>query len=227
MFAISYGISDISSTMPAPVYALLSGLNAAVVGIIALSATQLAAKSITDQVTRIIVILSACAGLCYSALWYFPLLMVAGGSTTFIWDMWARNFVSKLKRGLVGRRPSRPDAAAIIEEDTEGTSYVMADRPTSLRSKRSRLSERPLATEPELEAPEATDLIEITRTISESTKRITQVIPVKVGLTIIVGFFGMDLYYYNHQGGRINCTSFGSFFHCYHACSEAGTECAA
>lgn len=57
-----------------PVYALLSGLNSAMVGIIALIATYLAKRSITDKLTRILVIFGACAGLGYT-LWYFPLLM--------------------------------------------------------------------------------------------------------------------------------------------------------
>ena len=86
MFSLSLGVQRIGETLPAPVYALLSGLNASVVGVIAFAAVQLAEKAIKDDITRILVIFGACAGVCYNALWYFPLLMVIGGFATFCWD---------------------------------------------------------------------------------------------------------------------------------------------
>ncbi|KAK0113347.1 hypothetical protein ONS95_013601 [Cadophora gregata] len=86
MYGFSVGVSNIGETLPRQVYALLSGLNAAVVGIIALAAVQLAQKAITDRITRILVFLGATAGLMYNALWYFPLLMLLGGSASVIFD---------------------------------------------------------------------------------------------------------------------------------------------
>ena len=84
MYALSLGVQRIDEILPAQVYALLSGLNASTVGIIALAAVQLAEKAIKDKLTRILVILGACAGFCYNALWYFPLLMLLGGLATVI-----------------------------------------------------------------------------------------------------------------------------------------------
>ncbi|KAJ9627093.1 hypothetical protein H2203_003554 [Taxawa tesnikishii (nom. ined.)] len=49
MYGLSLGIERAESALPAPAYALLSGLNAATVGIIALAAVQLAEKAITDR----------------------------------------------------------------------------------------------------------------------------------------------------------------------------------
>ncbi|KAL4931999.1 chromate transporter-domain-containing protein [Aspergillus undulatus] len=46
----------IDSTLPEPVYTLLSGLNSATVGIFALAAVQLAEKVIRDKISRILVI---------------------------------------------------------------------------------------------------------------------------------------------------------------------------
>lgn len=86
MYGLSVGISKVSETLPQPAYALLSGLNAGTVGIIALAAVQLAQKAVTDRVTRIVVFLGATAGLLYNALWYFPLLMFLGGCLTIVWD---------------------------------------------------------------------------------------------------------------------------------------------
>lgn len=87
MYGLSLGISQVGDRLPAPVYALLSGLNSATVGIIALAAVQLAEKAITDKMTRIFVCFGGAAGILYSSLWYFPLLMGAGGLATVVWDL--------------------------------------------------------------------------------------------------------------------------------------------
>lgn len=102
MYGLSLGISQVGDRLPAPVYALLSGLNSATVGIIALAAVQLAEKAITDKMTRVIVCFGGAAGILYSSLWYFPLLMVAGGLATVVWDLrighkalnWARKITT-------------------------------------------------------------------------------------------------------------------------------------
>lgn len=45
MFALSLGIQNISNVLPKAVYALLSGLNAATVGLVALAAVQVGERS--------------------------------------------------------------------------------------------------------------------------------------------------------------------------------------
>lgn len=86
MYGLSLGVSRIGDTLPGPVYALLSGLNAATVGIIALAAVQLAEKAITDKLTRLLVFLGGAAGMLYTALWYYPVLMLVAGVLTTVWD---------------------------------------------------------------------------------------------------------------------------------------------
>ncbi|KAM5441415.1 hypothetical protein MferCBS31731_003486 [Microsporum ferrugineum] len=110
MYALSLGVQQISETLPAPVYPLLSGLNSSTVGIIALAAVQLAEKAINDKLTRILVTLGACAGLCYNALWYFPLLMTLGGITTVIWDGWLNQKIRSIRLSR-RRRNTHPEAA--------------------------------------------------------------------------------------------------------------------
>lgn len=107
MYALAIGISHVSTTLPLPIYALLSGLNASVVGVIAFAAVQLATKAITDPLSRLIVVFSACAGLCYNALWYFPILMIGGGTSTVVWDIWIKGFVERLK--IRWRRQNRDE----------------------------------------------------------------------------------------------------------------------
>lgn len=97
MYGLALGVQRIATVLPSPVYALLSGLNAATVGLIALAAVQLSRKAITDQVTRLLVVMGACAGMCYNALWYFPVLLVIAGTVSAVWDMWLRGVVVRFK----------------------------------------------------------------------------------------------------------------------------------
>ncbi|KAK3403431.1 chromate transporter-domain-containing protein [Sordaria brevicollis] len=97
MYALAVGVSKIDETLPRPVYALLSGLNAGTVGVIALAAVELSEKAITDRLTRILVFLGATAGMLYNALWYFPVLMLASGIATLINDLrWMHQPVSAI-----------------------------------------------------------------------------------------------------------------------------------
>ncbi|KAJ3570026.1 hypothetical protein NPX13_g5876 [Xylaria arbuscula] len=86
MLGLCIGVSNVGETLPRAVYALLTGLNASVVGLIALAATQLSQKAITDDVTRCLVFLGGAAGILYTALWYFPVLIVAAGAVTIVHD---------------------------------------------------------------------------------------------------------------------------------------------
>ncbi|KAL6907009.1 chromate transporter domain-containing protein [Trichoderma evansii] len=106
MFGLSIGVSELKSALPREVYALLSGLNAATVGIIAQAAVELSNKTITDKLTRIIVFLAAAAGLLYNALWYFPTLMFAAGFATVIYDLrWLHRLSRFVKNILMSSNP--------------------------------------------------------------------------------------------------------------------------
>ncbi|KAK3499425.1 chromate transporter-domain-containing protein [Neurospora hispaniola] len=97
MYALAVGVSKIDETLPRPVYALLSGLNAGTVGVIALAAVELSEKAITDRLTRILVFLGATAGMLYNALWYFPILMLASGIATLVHDLrWMHQPISAI-----------------------------------------------------------------------------------------------------------------------------------
>ena len=103
MFILSIGVQKMSQTLPDPAYALLSGLNASVVGVFALAGVQLAHKAIVDKLSRLLVLLGACAGLCYSALWFFPVLIVIGGVTTIVWDGWLKSQMRRLRSAWKNR----------------------------------------------------------------------------------------------------------------------------
>jgi chromate transport protein ChrA len=106
-YALSLGIATITPPLHPAVHALLSGLNAAVVGIILLAAVQLSQKAITDRPTRVLVFLGATAGMLYNALWYFPILMFAAGVAIVVWDFrwlhplgrWVRGVYTRVRKG--------------------------------------------------------------------------------------------------------------------------------
>jgi chromate transport protein ChrA len=123
MYALALGVSRMGETLPGPVYALLSGLNAATVGLIALAAVQLARKAITDKLSRILVLFGSCAGICYNALWYFPVLLVFGGFVMFAWEIHGLALITRLRNRRT--RHSNPDATEPSEND-----IVMVDRKT-------------------------------------------------------------------------------------------------
>ena len=107
MFALSVGISDIGSTLPRAVYALLSGLNAATVGIIACAAVSLSSIAITDKLTRILVFLTGAVGLLYKALWYFPVLIFAAGFAAVTHDYrWLHRLVQAIQDIFIPARAS-------------------------------------------------------------------------------------------------------------------------
>jgi chromate transport protein ChrA len=86
MYGPSVGIAYIGSTLPSPVYALLSRLNAATVGIIALAAVRLSERAISDKITRFLVYPGGIMGILHAALWYYPIIMTRCGLATLIWD---------------------------------------------------------------------------------------------------------------------------------------------
>lgn len=192
MFVLALGVQRIDEVLPAPVYALLSGLNASTVGIIALAAVQLSEKAITDRLTRMLVILGACAGLCYNALWYFPLLMAIGGIITVAWDLWMRATVGRVKAGFERRKRNRqweeeehteaPESPVQLEE------RVQEAQINSNMSHRSSIAVIPVspASTGESSRNQTTG-----RAVSPPTIDMTShAIPVTLGLAVIAGFFG-------------------------------------
>lgn len=116
---------------------MLTGLNAATVGIVALAAVQLSQKAITDKLTRILVFLGASAGMLYKALWYFPVLMFAGGTATLFFDSaWGRMLIRRRNPNVEeGRGTEEPVEAVEMSETVPPTSIVQ--RPSTRAKSRS------------------------------------------------------------------------------------------
>jgi chromate transport protein ChrA len=172
-YGLAVAISNVGEQLPSPVYALLSGLNAATVGIIALAAVQLGKKAITDTLTRILVFFSATAGMLYNALWYFPLLMFVGGITTVAWDL-------KLLQRAWQRLRKRPAERGVSAEEGVELEAVNQDLQMSSGAARRRATTEDPIERPESPAnivnEEAGDTLGLTSKVTRSWKLGTSII---------------------------------------------------
>lgn len=159
----------------------------------------MAEKSIKDKVTRILVILGACAGLCYNAIWYFPILMLIGGLTTAVWDIWLQQQVGKLRARLRGRKdiPQR-----IVEESIPSVSIALENlhqpassdtiqrRAVPSSSKDRTLAEASGQPAKQGSTEEDSESGQTHQEISQAADTLTYAIPVKWGISIIIMFLG-------------------------------------
>lgn len=131
MYGLSLGVSRVGDTLPAPVYALLSGLNAATVGIIIYAAVQLATKAITDKLTRILVFLGAAIGTLYTALWLFPVILLCAGLSTLLWDSaWMQHTLKRLRKsGSKDDSTDEEKARPMTENRLNATEVPLGLRP--------------------------------------------------------------------------------------------------
>lgn len=182
MFGLSLGVERISDKLPGPAYGLLSGLNAATVGIIGLAAIQLSRKAITDQITRILVVFGACAGLCYNSLWYFPVLLVGAGLITLLWDKYGRNLVNKWKRRRERARTPELEPESGITPDDIVLQDVKADTQSADTSTSTHRRHTTNAGAVRNESAEAVNK-------PASRTSFAHKIPVKIGLGVIVAYF--------------------------------------
>ncbi|KAF4992159.1 hypothetical protein FGRMN_7365 [Fusarium graminum] len=134
MFGLSVGVSNIGDSLPRAVYALLSGLNAATVGIITLAAVELSEKAITDQTTRLLVFFTAAAGILYNTLWYFPVLIIAAGCCAVVYDYrWLHRPVRAVKRAFLSVRRGRATENSNGAGTEDGNTADASDSGLTLR----------------------------------------------------------------------------------------------
>ncbi|PWN38763.1 hypothetical protein IE81DRAFT_295835 [Ceraceosorus guamensis] len=117
MTALAAGVRNLPDRLPAILLAFLTGLNAAAVGLIALAAWQLAQTAITDLPSRLIVLTSASAGICYHAPWMYPVLIALGGLAGLATD-YAPRGIRTARRKWASRRPRRQDSISAPDAST-------------------------------------------------------------------------------------------------------------
>ncbi|PSK53901.1 hypothetical protein B9Z65_7707 [Elsinoe australis] len=116
MLALGLGIEQVDDVLPAIAYAFLSGLNAAIVGIIALAAVQLSSRSVKSTLDRILIVFGGCAGVCYTSLWYFPVIIVSGGLITLSWNYVLAPVLIKVQRRRQSRRAAHEEPEKVVED---------------------------------------------------------------------------------------------------------------
>lgn len=128
---------------------MLSGLNAATVGIVALAAVQLSQKAITDKLTRVLVFLGASAGMLYKALWYFPVLMFAGGIATLFFDSaWGKKFIRRRNPNVEeGRLPDAPPVESLEMSESVPPSSTVRRPSTRAKSRSEEIAREALVEE--------------------------------------------------------------------------------
>ena len=189
-YALALGVYRIGDTLPLVVYALLSGLNAATVGIIALAAVQLSRKAATDNITRILVFLGGSAGLLYNALWYFPVLMLLGAVSTVVRDYkWCHNVFIAAKAKLTRSR-NRHDASTEESQAAEQVTLQDIAVPINTSNVSAYSVQRAPAVSRRLQNSETAD----GSLPSENERRVvtspeTNVFSWEFGITVIICFF--------------------------------------
>lgn len=134
MAALGAGVRKFPERLPPIVLALLTGLNAAAVGLIALAAFQLSNSSITDPVTRLLVLGSASFGICYHAPWMYPLLVFGGGLVTLAYDFRHR-FVKSVsaKLNIRNRKAIKQQSAVEVSSNNDSNQDIELEPISSTR----------------------------------------------------------------------------------------------
>lgn len=96
MLGLGLGVKQFPERLPEIVLALFTGINASAVGLIALAAFQLSSSTITDTISRFILLTSASIGICYHAPWMYPVLVFVGGLSTLLFD-YRRQILQRVK----------------------------------------------------------------------------------------------------------------------------------
>jgi hypothetical protein len=187
MYGLSLGVQHMDEILPPPVYALLSGLNSSIVGIIALAAVQLAEKAIKDNLHvswLLWVRLLACAITRYGTslrLWQLAALLLFSGTAGC-----TRRF-HKIRAQLIRTRSTHeaisgeagPDESIILEHGVDAALSALQRRANSSQTHTSSEARRNRA------QPSEEDDGTL-QPVADSD----HIIRIRIGLGLVILFFG-------------------------------------
>ena len=137
--------------------------------------------------------------MCYTALWYFPVLIVAGGIITVIWDLFLHRKVTAYK----ARRAAKKQQAQSGQTRTDHATEEAANEPLELPERNGTKSGHVASSSSNdggVQRRHAPQAPTITQAVPETnpdavvdpdrTDVKSYAIPIPVGLTIIAVFFG-------------------------------------
>jgi hypothetical protein len=147
--------------------------------------------------------MGACAGLCYNALWYFPILILTGGVATVVWDAWLQQRIGKLRTKWEAkrRRAARNEGGDAeganasqsipLEEHTQAALSGLTQRKPQVEGSGGRIStEQEPAGQSPFDTGSAQGGAESTEAIPVADTQ-THNISVKLGISLIIGFLSM------------------------------------
>lgn len=186
MAGLGVGVGKIPEVLPGSVLALLTGLNAAAVGLIALAAVQLANGAVTDRITMGLVWISASLGICYHAPWMYPTLIAAGGMVSVVWDfrrVWIRRIGSLLK----GRQRGEEEEVE-MEVTTQTPASTSGPARTSQEYRRRNVQSRNGNGNTDIDIEAETTPTPIVEQGTEGGSSPLTVVSVKVAIALLVAF---------------------------------------
>jgi len=145
------------------------------------------------------VIFGACAGLCYSTLWYFPLLIFIGAVVTVIWDTWLQQQIGKIQAKRASRKAgenveaveaSNIESVAVEEQPQESPVEGLQRRTTQATTSELSTSEQ-METVASSSALRPNEDSQARAGAAMRTDTTTHGIPVKLGIGLIATFLGM------------------------------------
>lgn len=145
--------------------------------------------------------MGACAGLCYNALWYFPILILIGGVATIIWDVWLQQMVGKMRaKWEAKRRRARNEGGDAegfntspsipLKEHAQAAPAKLTQRKPQAEGSKGHASteqdpagQHPFANGSACEGAESAESAPVADTETHN-------ISVKMGISLILGFLG-------------------------------------
>ncbi|KAF9572943.1 hypothetical protein EC968_009249 [Mortierella alpina] len=112
MTVTGFFIGNISGDIPLWATRLEQGLASAAIGLVALAAYKMSTTLATDKLTRILALVAGSISALYSAPWLLPVMMIAGGLVSYIFDSFLAPAYSKCTEKRISGRES-------VENDVE------------------------------------------------------------------------------------------------------------
>jgi hypothetical protein len=147
------------------------------------------------------VISGACAGICYNALWYFPVLIIVGGIITVLWDAWLAQKVGKFKaKWQNSRRRARDEVGdaeeSSVSQEVQPAQQLQVQRPEAVK----RRTQADSSTDRTIPEDEVSGAGRSNRKRSTGNARTTEPTPlvdvkthnisIKLGISLVIGFLG-------------------------------------
>lgn len=109
-------IGNIKGEIPLWALRLEQGLAAAAIGLVALAAYRMSTTLATDKLTRILALVSGSVSALYTAPWLLPVMMIAGGLISFVFDAFWTPVYTNLKEKRKRSKDNQPSKDQDLEQ---------------------------------------------------------------------------------------------------------------